>query len=143
MDSNFIHRIKKSAINSAHLLQPNGELVPQSDTDQSKVSYILNYAEIVLNECFIPFQQKRKRHTLVAWMTGWKKFEYYLNQVSDENIATDTYDIKTGNSWSRTDWADRADFLSVHCGPVGSGHGHLDLGHFNYTYHGIPVFIDS
>lgn len=145
LDNRFINRVKGLAHNSVYFVQPDGKLIPQSDTDQIDAGYLLTYAEIVLKERFIPFQEKVTGDVTVAWIVGWTTFEEYVNQeqLPPKWFDTDMFDPQTGNSWMRSDWKGNADFLSVHSGPIGSGHGHLDLGHFNYSYQGLPVYIDA
>lgn len=138
----FLKRIKKLLQNSVHLCQPDGRLISQSDTDQTDISYLLHYSEVIMKENVVPFKQRGGK-LIVAWLVGWDKFNAYLSQDDPKiHIPLSSYDMKTGNSWDRTGWDDAATFLTVHSGPVGSGHGHLDLGHFNFTYDGTPVFID-
>lgn len=144
LDEGFINRTKELVRHSVHLRQPDGTLIPQSDTDQIDLSYLLNFSEIIFKEKFIPFQKQEGRYASVAWLVGWHKFESYLKDAySNETFDTTAIDPKTGNSWVRTGWDEKATLLTAHNGPVGSGHGHLDLGHFNFTYQGIPVFVDG
>jgi hypothetical protein len=145
MEKWFINRVKTLVKNSIHQLQPDGKLLPQSDTDQVEVGYITRYAEVLLNDNFIPFSSRHKGCLMLLWLVGWDPFDIYMSGQQKEYVhnQTDEFDMVTGNSWVRNNWTQEADFLSVHCGPIGSGHGHLDLGHFNFSYHGIPVFVDS
>ena len=49
----------------------------------------------------------------------------------------------SGNTYFRSDWSERANFLHLHSGTMGAGHGHSDKLHIDLVVNGEDVLMDG
>ena len=49
----------------------------------------------------------------------------------------------TGNIYLRSGWEEDAHYTYLHCGPLGSSHGHGDLTQICLYFEGRPFLVDS
>jgi len=73
-------------------------------------------------------------------ITTWKK--EIKNNISKNSVTSMTDDY-TGNYYFRSDWSSSASYCHLYNGNLGSGHGHLSLGHVDLSLRGDNLFVDS
>ena len=76
-------------------------------------------------------------------LLGWPGIRRYgaIKREPPGNLSLVCKD--TGNIYLRSSWEETASYTYLHCGPLGSAHGHGDLTQLCLYYRGAPFVVDS
>jgi hypothetical protein len=119
--------------------KPNRHQLLQSDSDDTDVRDILTRAALLFNNGIF----KSFAHKTIYYPYTNKQIKAY------EEIEICNYPIKSialeesGNYYFRSGWSEDDSFLHFFCGDLGSGHGHSNLLHFDFSYGKEDVLVDS
>ena len=72
-----------------------------------------------------------------------KAGEEYAGMERREPDFTSLFLEHSGNTYFRSDWSERANFLHLHSGTMGAGHGHSDKLHIDLVVNGEDVLMDG
>jgi hypothetical protein len=119
--------------------KPNHHQLLQSDSDDTDVRDILARAALIFNNgIFKSFAFKTISYPYDDnQIKAYEKIE--SKQYPFESIALE----ESGNYYFRSGWNEEDSFLHFFCGDLGSGHGHSNLLHFDFTYGKNDILVDS
>lgn len=131
-----------------HFVTPNGTTILQGDTDEMRVNDVIQTISLIYKQplpvlfgesvsvdyMMLYFSQKK------LTITTWKK---EIKNNINKNSVTSMTDDYTGNYYFRSDWSSSASYCHLYNGNLGSGHGHLSLGHVDLSLRGDNLFVDS
>ncbi|MDR2940038.1 MAG: heparinase II/III family protein [Clostridiales bacterium] len=119
-------------------IKPNGHLLCQSDSDDVDARGVLAWTGYL---CQAPELMSFSQGTAFEenlWGLGIDAFKE-INSTKGGIKLNSTAFIDSGNYIIR----DKNNFLHMHCGSLGSGHGHADLLHIDLFAHGEDILTDS
>lgn len=138
----------KTRLNSmAHALavwcKPNGFLPCQSDSDDIDAHDLLAEAAVLFSDSTLKFYAGDALPSPAVWnLSDDEIAEFFaLPATPPANIRTMLPD--SDNAFLRSDNTKNAVWLHMHCGCLGSGHGHADLLHIDVFANGEDILIDS
>lgn len=124
-------------------LKPNGKLFCQSDSDDIDARDILVQGAILFSDEYLKGAAGGRLFSENIWDFEEADLEKYRKlQIKRQEIAS-TALKDSGNYVLRSDATEEAAYLHMHCGCLGSGHGHADLLHIDAGSQGEDIFIDS
>lgn len=131
-----------------HFVTPEGTTILQGDTDEMRVDDVVQTISLIYKQSlsvlfgesvsvdYMMLYFSQKKLNIKTWK---KEIENNIN----ENSVTSMIDDYTGNYYFRSDWSSFASYCHLYNGPLGSGHGHLSLGHVDLSLRGDNLFVDS
>ncbi len=130
---------QKMSIASAKSIKPNFKQFLQADSDDTSLVDVMTYASFVLEDGRFKYFGLKE---LILPFTEDEIAFYHSIPVIKPNFTTAFLET-SGNYYLRSGW--EADSLVTHfkCGPLGSGHGHADLLHFDITKGNEDILTDS
>lgn len=141
--------IKKMLSVAPHFIKPNGYILQQGDTDKIKIDDMIQTVSLLLQEPIPSINTKIISIDLLLASFLYANKKLSSMDLSKElvNLTTESkqkylLDHETGNFFIRNNWGNKASFLHIFNGPLGSGHGHASLGHIDYTLNGEDILID-
>lgn len=131
-----------------HFVSPSGLTIMQGDTDLMCVTDAIQTAGVLLDE---PIPMLFGEDILVDYaQLYWSKkqidpvqWQHKVASQKTTNYPLSLHDNQTGNYFSRTSWDNQANYYHIYNGPLGSGHGHISLGHVDLTLTGQNILVDS
>ncbi len=135
--------IKKIALSNLLMKKPNHHQPMQGDSDDTDLRDIITRASAILEDGELKFGGFSEIDFESIWELDKRSIENYKNI---EAIAPKNPSValnQSGNYYLRNSFDEDANYLWFFCGPMGSGHGHAEILHFDLTYNGENFFIDS
>lgn len=122
---------------------PDHRQVAQADSDVTDVRDVLTKASVLCENGTFKYGGSAVMDLDSAWLLGaWGIREYErLESREPEGLCMACTD--TGNIYLRNSWREDANYTYLHCGPLGSAHGHGDLTQICLYYRGEPFLVDS
>lgn len=131
-----------------HFVTPQGTTILQGDTDEMVVSDVMQTLSL-LYDLRLPNMFVKKVRVDYALLYSskieidFKTWQEEMKVRVDSNFITSLNDDYTGNYYHRNNWDSTASFCHLYNGSLGSGHGHLSLGHIDMAMKGDNIFVDS
>lgn len=119
----------------------------QADSDVTDVRDVLTKAAVLCGDGKLSRELRHGGHLVMdldsVWLLGGWGLHRYEELRSREPEERSMVCMDTGNLYLRSSWQEEANYTYLHCGPLGSAHGHGDLTHMCLYYRGEPFLIDS
>jgi hypothetical protein len=131
-----VHRMAKSL---ALWIKPNGHLLCQSDSDNVDARDVLVQAAVLFNDGELKSLADNNFLEGNIWNMGADAIKQYQNMKAVPHTPTSIAFPQSGNYILRNE----KNYLHMHCGSLGSGHGHADLLHIDLFALGEDILIDS
>lgn len=136
----FVNAVHRMAAALAAWVKPDGRLPMQSDTDDMDARDLLAAAALVFGDGALRAAAGPDLFAENLWDFGPEAAAAYAALTPDTSALGSAALPDSGNVMLRG--ADSA-WLHMHCGCLGSGHGHADLLHIDAGIAGEDVLIDS
>lgn len=127
-----------------YYLTPAGTLLQLGDTDAVRIDELIQTANMMVGQ-ITSVTEKLPLHVdyqLVAIANQRLSFNRYAGYSGGVELPLTLDSPVSGNYFGRSTWNKNADYWHVINGNIGSGHGHVNLGHFDLIIKGQPVLID-
>ncbi|MDR2900354.1 MAG: heparinase II/III family protein, partial [Treponema sp.] len=131
-----VHRMAKSL---ALWIKPNGRLICQSDSDNVDARDVLVQAALLFDDSELKALANNEFFDGNIWNMGTDALKQYQDMKTIQHKPMSTAFPQSGNYILR----DENNYLHMHCGSLGSGHGHADLLHIDLFAYGEDILIDS
>lgn len=135
--------IEKMSFALAMWCKPGNILPCQSDSDSIDASDLLAQAAVLFNNSHLKYMVGSLYPEHALWNTGMSSLLVYDKIPSIAPTYTSYALTDSGNYMLRSDLSPSANWLHMHCGTLGSGHGHADLLHIDLSAYGEDIFIDT
>lgn len=127
----------------AKWVTPAGRLICQSDSDDTDARDLIAMGALVFNDPALKGVAGNRLFAENIWDFGTQALQNY-DTISASNALLQSVALPdSGNYMLRQDASQDAAWLHMHCGCLGSGHGHADLLHIDLVHKGENVLIDS
>lgn len=123
--------------------KPDGHMPCQGDSDNIDARDMLAEAAILFGDGRLKAMAQGRFFEDNLWSLGVSGKERYDSIVMQEPSETSKVLTDAGNYMVRSGWRTDADYVKLHCGCMGSGHGHGDLLHVDYYSHGEDILVDA
>ncbi|MDR2901150.1 MAG: heparinase II/III family protein [Treponema sp.] len=135
----FAEDIRWMSIALAYWLKPNGHLLCQSDSDNVDARDVLVQAAVLFDDTFLRSFVGNDFFEGNIWNMSTEAIQTYQNMKTIPYKPKNFAALQSGNYILQ----DKENYLHMHCGSLGSGHGHADLLHIDLFAHGEDILIDS
>lgn len=138
--------IKKAARNMAYanlyMAKPNHHQPLQGDSDDTDIRDILTEASILFKDGVLKFGAYNHIDFNSIWLFGMEGIQSFedIPPKSPERLSVEL--SSSGNYIMRSSWEEDAHYLLFDCGPIGGGHGHSDILHFDLHAYGRDLLCD-
>lgn len=122
---------------------PDHRQIAQADSDVTDVRDVLTKAAALCGSGELKYGGFLSMDLDSAWLLGAWGIRRYGALAGQEPGERKMVCMDTGNIYLRSSWGEDANYTYLHCGPLGSAHGHGDLVHICLYYRGIPFLADS
>lgn len=142
MDNLIIKTAQKMAYADLYMATPNHLQPMKGDSDHFDLRDILTRAAIQFKDPVLKFGGFSLVDFDNIWEFGLEGVHIYNDLPSEipKNVSRG-YE-ESGNFFMRSGWDKDALYLYFHCGPIGGGHGHADLFHFDVNAYGKEFLTD-
>lgn len=137
----FLLPTNKMAHALAFMLRPDGKLLCQSDSDEIDARDLLVLAACLFHDPLLKRYAGNHFQEENLWDIYEDLADYDALAVGDHRGSIALADSGNYMLWGDTD--KDSSFLHMHCGCLGSGHGHADLLHVDLVSHGETILSDS
>lgn len=135
--------IKKIGMSNIAMKKPNHHQPMQGDSDDTDLRDIITRCAAVLEDGKLKFGGFSEIDFESIWELDEKSLKNYSKIQTEEPKNFSAALKESGNFYLRDSFKENGNYLWFSCGPIGSGHGHAELLHFDLTYNGENFFIDS
>ena len=141
-------KIRVMASFMPHFVTPEGTTILQGDTDEMVISDVIQTVSLLYG-LKIPSMFSKKVSVDYALLYSSKieidydSWKEKILEKSTTGFVTSLSDDYTGNYYYRNHWEGTSSYCHLYNGSLGSGHGHLSLGHIDLTLQGKNLFVDS
>lgn len=135
--------IKKIGMSNIAMKKPNHHQPMQGDSDDTDLRDIITRCAAVLEDGELKFGGFSEIDFESIWELDEKSLKNYSKIQTEEPKNFSAALKESGNFYLRDSFKENGNYLWFSCGPIGSGHGHAELLHFDLTYNGENFFIDS
>lgn len=135
--------IKKIGMSNIAMKKPNHHQPMQGDSDDTDLRDIITRCAAVLEDGELKFGGFSEIDFESVWELDEKSLKNYSKIQTEEPKNFSAALKESGNFYLRDSFKENGNYLWFSCGPIGSGHGHAELLHFDLTYNGENFFIDS
>lgn len=135
----FVEGAHRMATALAQWIKPDGRLPCQSDSDNVDARDVLVQAAVLYNDPALKAYADCGIYEGNIWDMGTEAVALYTAMETNAQQPKSTAMAHSGNYILR----DHDNWLHMHCGCLGSGHGHADLLHIDLFAHGEDILIDS
>ncbi len=143
LPAGFVAQVRKMADASRYLAKPDGTQLLYGDSDVQHLDTPWQLAAVVFADG--SFKQKGAAALTYenAWLFSRHDAAIYngltVRDPAQQSIALES----SGHYVLRSSWQRDANMLHMHCGQIGSGHGHSDLLHVDWIVGGKDVLVDA
>ncbi len=138
----LLQKTKQMAYANLCWKKPNHCQPAMGDSDETDVRDLLTKAAYLFQDPILKYGGYPILDYESIWELGEKSFVEYEQLSVKKPDWTSTNWKQTGDVFLRSDWSETADYLHVHCGFLGTGHGHNDKTHFDLAIGGEDILID-
>jgi len=133
---------KKMAYADLYMAKPNHHQPMESDSDDTDVRDMLTEAAILFNDGVLKFGAFENIDFNSLWLFGLEGIEKLKNILSKIPEKLSMAFESSGNYVMRSSWSEDGKYLFFDCGPIGGGHGHCDMLHFDIHSFGRDLICD-
>lgn len=131
-----------------HFVTPEGTTILQGDTDEMRVEDVIQTLSLLYQQDLPElFTRQVSVDYLLLYFSRYKTdclaWQENLSKKVATNYPKTMTDDFTGNYYYHNDWDSMSSYAHLYNGPLGSGHGHLSLGHIDVTLGGDNILVDS
>lgn len=137
----FLQRTLGMSQGLANLMRPDGLLVCQSDSDEVDARDVVAFAAVLFGNADLKAVADDCLYEENIWDFIDLAEEYYSLPTGKRPKSVVL--PASGNTMLRGGDTAQDDFLHMHCGSLGSGHGHADLLHVDLVSHGQTILADT
>lgn len=127
---------------SLYWAKPNHRQPMLGDSDDSDIRSLLTYAGWLFQDAVLRFGGYDQMDYDNAWLFGINGVEGYERLTAELPPNLSHAYAHSGHYVMRTGWDEQDLYLYFHCGPLGGGHGHADLLHFDLYAYGRDLLTD-
>ncbi|WP_110932921.1 alginate lyase family protein [Paenibacillus bouchesdurhonensis] len=142
LDEDFRGKVYEMAIASLYWAKPNHRQPMFGDSDDNDVRSLLTYAAALFKDETLRFRANPRMDYDSAWLLGIEGIRSYDRMASAEPPELSHAFVHSGHYVMRSGWSEQDLYLYFHCGPLGGGHGHADLLHFDLYAYGKEFLTD-
>lgn len=142
LSSYMLEKIKKMSYATLSFMRPDYKQSNYGDSDEEDLRDILGLASVVLKDGQLKYLVRNLdlESILNIGIEGIQVFENIKPiEPNFKNVAHES----SGNYILRNKWGEDGTYTFFKCGPIGSGHGHFDLLHFDINHKGENYIVDS
>ncbi len=136
-------RLHRMAQALAAWCKPDGCLPCQSDSDAIDARDLLAQAAVLFEDGALKFAAGPLLPAPAVWNLSAAEARRFAALAPTLPASLSTLLPDSGNAFLRSDATADAVWLHLHCGCLGSGHGHADLLHADVFAYGEDILIDS
>ena len=138
----FLEKTKKLAYANLYMKKPNHKQICQSDSDDTDLRDMITKATYLFEDGVLKFGGYEEIDYESIWSLGYDSINKYktIEAKSPEHVSYGFED--SGNYYMRSGWSENDNYMYLHCGTLGSGHGHADLLHISVFAKGEDYLID-
>lgn len=139
----ILRQTEKMAMADVAWLKPDHHIVMMGDSDDVDVRDRISVAAYLFLNPVLRFGGFDRLDYESIWDLGMKAGEEYAGMERRKPDFTSLFLEHSGNTYFRSDWSERANFLHLHSGTMGAGHGHSDKLHIDLVVNGEDVLMDG
>ncbi|WP_413378202.1 alginate lyase family protein [Alkalihalobacillus sp. 1P02AB] len=133
---------KKMAYADLYMAKPNHHQPMKGDSDSFDMRDIITMAAILFKDSTLKFGGFPSIDFSNLWLFGVGGMKDYHALPIKKPQALSCGFEDSGNFFMSSGWGKDDLYLYFHCGPLGGGHGHADLFHFDIHAHGRDLLTD-
>ena len=134
---------KKMAMADLVWLKPDHHIVMMGDSDDIDVRDRISVAAYLFHDPVLRFGGYERLDYESIWDLGIRAAISYQDMEKQKPDFLSAYLEYSGNTYFRSDWSENANFLHLHSGTLGAGHGHSDKLHIDLVVNGEDVLMDG
>ncbi|MEK4878137.1 MULTISPECIES: alginate lyase family protein [Paenibacillus] len=142
LQEEFQQKVQQMAVASLYWAKPNHRQPMLGDSDDSDIRSLLTYAGWLFQDAVLRFGGYDQMDYDNAWLFGINGVEGYERLTAELPPNLSHAYAHSGHYVMRTGWDEQDLYLYFHCGPLGGGHGHADLLHFDLYAYGRDLLTD-
>ncbi|WP_179087636.1 heparinase II/III family protein, partial [Paenibacillus odorifer] len=142
LQEEFQQKVQQMAVASLYWAKPNHRQPMLGDSDDSDIRSLLTYAGWLFQDAVLRFGGYDQMDYDNAWLFGINGVEGYERLTAELPPNLSHAYAHSGHYVMRTGWDEQGLYLYFHCGPLGGGHGHADLLHFDLYAYGQDLLTD-
>lgn len=139
----ILQQTEKMAMADVAWLKPDHHIVMMGDSDDLDVRDRISVAAYLFQNPVLRFGGFDRLDYESIWDLGMKADREYRKMKICEPEFTSIFLEHSGNTYLRSDWTEQANFLHLHSGTMGAGHGHSDKLHIDLFVNGEDVLMDA
>ena len=143
LPESILRRTEQMALADLAWLKPDHHIVMMGDSDDVDVRDRISTAAYLFGNPVLKFGGYERLDYESIWDLGMRAEAEYAAMERREPEFTSVFLEHSGNTYFRTDWTERANFLHLHGGTLGAGHGHSDKLHIDLAVNGEDVLMDG
>lgn len=142
LDPAIVETARRMAYADLYLAKPNGRQPMLGDSDDTDIRDIVTYAAGLFGDGCLKSGGYAHIDYDSAWSFGTAGIAAYEALEAARPPEASHAFAASGNFVMRSSWAADAAYLFFHCAPIGGGHGHADLLHFDVHAYGRDLLTD-
>lgn len=123
--------------------KPNHHQIMMGDSDDTDIRDFISVGAYLYKDPVMKFGGFEYLDYESIWDLGIEAAKVYEALETREPDFTSCYLKDSGNTYMRSSWEENANFLHLHCGTLGAGHGHSDKLHIDLVIEGEDVLMDA
>lgn len=123
--------------------KPNHHQIMMGDSDDTDIRDLISVGAYLYNDPVMKFGGFEYLDYESIWDLGIEAGKTYEALEMRKPDFTSCYLKDSGNTYMRSSWEENANFLHLHCGTLGAGHGHSDKLHIDLVIEGEDVLMDA
>lgn len=143
LDTSYHDVVKKMITAHLYMTKPSGEQIANGDSDKLDARDLLVRAAYLYEQPSFKALGYKEVDFESIWDIGMKGKAIYdqLEVHSPEEVSKALE--ASGHYCMRTSWDEASSYVHFKCGPLGGGHGHVDLLHVDVAYLGEDILKDQ
>ncbi len=138
LDVMYLEGARRMCHAALQAMKPNGHHFQQSDSDDIDIRTMLALGSLLLSDSML----RAAGPTQLEYPFTAAEQAQYLALAPTVPPYSSVFHQASGNIYLRSGWDHDSSVAHIHCGSLGSGHGHADLLHVDYVGRGEDILID-
>ena len=139
----ILRQTEKMAMADVAWLKPDHHIIMMGDSDDVDVRDRISVAAYLFQNPVLRYAGFDHLDYESIWDLGTGALKEYEKMEKKEPEFTSVFLEHSGNTYFRSDWTEDANFLHLHSGTLGAGHGHSDKLHVDLVVNGEDVLMDG